>query len=539
MKRLWKNLSGSRPLFLLALLVTLAFSLNSVVLPMASGSLVTQVITAPALSFRLFSAFLAVSCAQLALAVANQYIMRRLVLRQKQQLRRQSFERFSRTKQYGQEDRAALMSFINNDAATLAEQYFLGAIDIASCASLLVFSAVSLVTVHWLLALIILGISLLIVVVPGLLRKRSGTAREIYSRQMARYNGALQSMLGGLPVVRAYLYRDRAAAVMEEKNRDVVHAEAGMLRWSLTIQGSSAFLQVLKNVLILGVGVMLIRSGAIQIGGLVAVLQLAEIIGAPSEYLAYLLHCWNEALPLLDKMEKLAPEQAGEEERQPWNEPFSALSVRQISYRAGDTQILTGVSAAFQAGKKYLITGGSGSGKSTFLRLLAQLGDLDYTGELRMERREARTIRPEDYYRVVCPVFQEPYLFHATLRENILLGREMPEAEYRALIERLNLGYLLERYGGQEMTAEAIERLSGGERQRVALARAMARHPEVYLLDEVTSALDPANSVLVEELLLETQAAVIHVCHKPNEALLPRYDRRFVMRGGRLTAEEA
>ena len=539
MKKLWKNLSGSRPLFLLTLLVALAFSLNSVLLPTVSGNLVTQVMAASGLSFRLFGAFLAVSCAQLALSMANQYTTRRLVLRQKQALRRRAFEGFSRMRRYGQEDRASLASFLNNDVVTLAEQYFLGAVDIATCVSLIAFSAVSLVAVHWLLAAVIIGISTLIIVVPGLLRKRSGSARERCSRQMARYNSVLQSFLGGLPVVRAYCCRDRAASVMEEENRAVAGAEAGMLRWGLTIQGSSAFLQVLKDVLILSAGVVLVYRGTIQIGELVAVLQLTAIIAAPIELLAYLLHKWNEALPLLDKLEELAPERAEEEGLMPLNGPFSSLTAQRVSYRVGDTQILTDVSASFQAGKKYLITGESGSGKSTFLRLLAQLEDLDDTGEVRLNRREAGSIPPADYYRMICPVFQEPYLFHATLRENILLGREMPEAAYRALIEKLNLGYLLERFGGQEMTPEAIERLSGGERQRVALARAMAREPAVYLLDEVTSALDPANSALVEGLLLETKAAVIHVCHKPNEALLSRYDEHFVMSGGRLTAVKA
>lgn len=133
---------------------------------------------------------------------------------------------------------------------------------------------------------------------------------------------------------------------------------------------------------------------------------------------------------------------------------------------------------------------------------------------------------------MVCPVFQEPYLFCASLRENILLGREISEEAYRDVIEKLNLTYLLERCGGQELTPEVMEQLSGGERQRVALARAMVGKPAVYLLDEVTSALDQENSERVERLLLQEDAAVIHVCHKPNEALLPLYDSQFVLANG-------
>ena len=80
-----------------------------------------------------------------------------------------------------------------------------------------------------------------------------------------------------------------------------------------------------------------------------------------------------------------------------------------------------------------------------------------------------------------------------------------------------------------------MERISGGERQRVALARAMVGKPEVYLLDEVTSALDASNSEAIEEMLLQEDAMIIHICHKSNPKLLPLYHGRFTMSAGRLS----
>jgi len=136
---------------------------------------------------------------------------------------------------------------------------------------------------------------------------------------------------------------------------------------------------------------------------------------------------------------------------------------------------------------------------------------------------------------MTLPVFQEPYLFQATLEENILLGQPIPKDAYQNVLKKLNLEYLAERYRGQEITPEATEQMSGGERQRVALARAMVRNPEVYLLDEVTSALDAENSEAIEEMLLRENAAVIHVCHKPNPKLRPLYQKQFVLQDGKLS----
>lgn len=126
-------------------------------------------------------------------------------------------------------------------------------------------------------------------------------------------------------------------------------------------------------------------------------------------------------------------------------------------------------------------------------------------------------------------------MFHATLEENILLGRPISQDTYAAVIQKLNLEYLIDRYHGQEITPEMIAQISGGERQRVALARAMVGKPEVYLLDEVTSALDARNSEAIENMLLHEDATVIHICHKSNPKLLPLYDGTFVMDRGQLS----
>lgn len=535
MKKLWHHLGANRPLFAGTLLISLLFALNSIIRPTVSGKLVNQVIAAPAPSLRLFLPFLSVSFLQLFLAVLNQYLNQHLTRQQKQLLRRQAFSGFSRTERYGREETAAFASFVNNDIPSLVEQYFIGAIDIAQCIALIAFSSVSLPSIHWLLAAIIIGTSILIVIVPNILRKKSGTARQAYSQQLARYNASLQSFLGGLHILKTYRYRDRAAAQLDVENRSAARAEAGVFRWQLTTYSAASVLQIAKDALILVVGILLVHSGAILIGDLVAVLQLAAIIAAPIELLAYLLHSRNAVLPLLKQLENFCS--TPEEKKGSGPKPFSVLRVDGVSYQAGDVQILRHVSSQFRAGKKYIISGESGSGKSTLLRLLAQAGDLAYTGTIRLDQADVRSAPPADYYQVVCPVFQEPYLFCASLRENILLGREVSEETYRDVIEKLNLTYLLERCGGQELTPEVMEQFSGGERQRVALARAMVGKPAVYLLDEVTSALDQENSERVERLLLQEDAAVIHVCHKPNAALLPLYDGHLLLANGILQEE--
>lgn len=451
-------------------------------------------------------------------------------------MRRNAFHAFSAQDSAKREDISAFVSFVNNDIPSVAEQYVLGTIDMIKCMSILAFSALSLLYIHWVLALVIVGVSLLIVALPNTVRKRGGAARKRYSGALANYNTTLRSILDGLRLVKAYRCRKYAAKSVDSADDGIARSEMTLLKYQLVTQGITTALQVAKTVLILLIGLYLISKKEIDVGSLVAVIQLAEVISAPIEVLAYLRHGRNEVLPILAQYQSMIgrkPE--GDDRRTACAGALEQLAVDHLSYRAEELAILKDVCARFTAGRKYLITGESGSGKSTLLRLIAQIGDLQYGGRILYNGHEIRTIPYGAYYESICPVFQEPYLFYATLEDNICVGRPIPRDIYLDVIRKLNLEYLLDRYHGQELTPERMETLSGGERQRVALARAMVGRPSVYLLDEVTSALDQANAELVERLLLEEPSMVLHICHKPNPALRDRYDGIYELSDGVLT----
>lgn len=536
MKNFCTLLGKNKSFFLFTLLVGVIFSATGVIVPTISGKLITAVISQSANRAVLLAAFLLVSFLQICFSELDVYAGNTLKIRQKEQMRRAAFRAFTAHDSARREETAAFASFVNHDIPGIAEQYVLGTVDIIKCISILLFSALALLSIHWILAMVIVGASILIVALPGTARKKGGAARERYSGTLANYNTALHSMLNGLRLLKAYRCQRRAAHVMDAAGDEVVKSEQRLLKHQLTVYGITAFLQVAKTALILLTGIALIAGKAIEIGSLVAVLQLAEVISAPIEVLAHLRHGRNEVLPLLAQFREMTENgQADRTIRTEQAGPLEQLTLAHVSYSTADLTILKDASAEFRAGGKYLITGESGSGKSTLLRLIAQIGDIQYKGQILYNRQEIRSVAYHSYYERVCPVFQEPYLFYATLEENICLGRPISSEVYYAVIQKLNLTYLLDRYHGQELTPEILDTLSGGERQRVALARAMVGRPSAYLLDEVTSALDQGTADLVERLLLDEPAMVIHICHKPNPALAARYDGSYELTGGVLS----
>lgn len=535
MKKVWFHLEENHVSFLLTLLIGLLFSAISVIAPTISGNLVTAVITNVSDSSYLLLLFLAISILQIIFSQLDLYASNTLNRKQKLLMRNKAFRSFSANENAKREDISTFVSFINNDIPSIVEQFFLGTIDIIKCISIILFSAVSLVSIHWLFALIIVGISFLIVFLPKTMKKQSGIAREGYSDSLAEYNTILQSFLGGLKILKTYNYNKRADELLKERNDFVAKKESTLLKHQLLIQGITTFLQIFKTLLILIVGIGFIANGRIEIGNLITILQLNNVISAPIEVLAYLYHSRNQVLPLLNKYETLIkenPETTPAKELE--NDCIQELSVQNLSYRIDQLEILKNISVKFFAGEKYLITGESGSGKSTLLRLLARIAEQDYSGSIFLNHEEIRSLECKSYFEKICPVFQEPYLFHATLRENILLGREIASSVYMDVIDKLHLSYLLERYENQEITPEIINLLSGGEKQRIALARAMVGKPQIYLLDEVTSSLDPQNASHIEELLLHEDAMVIHISHKANKELQNQYSKKYVLKDGSL-----
>jgi len=512
------------------MLAGLAFSCVCVVTASISGEMLSAFTSGAENTGSLVVVYVTANIVQLLLSQADTFLTGKLEIRLKRTMRSRAFHGFLHKNASSREETAAFSSFINNDIPSLAQQYFVGLIDILKCTALLILSALSLLHIHFAMALTIIVVSLLVVAVPKWMGKGDNAARKAYSQSLARYNTVLGSFLDGLSVIRAYRYEHRSEDLLDVENRTAARRETTLLLRRTTVYSATSWLQIIKTVLIFLLGLWLIGMGQLDTGGLIATVQLAELIGSPIEVLAYLIHSRNEALPLLEAYEKHAACPAKSNGARLGS--ISQITLEHVSLQIGDVQILQDISVKFSAGKKYLITGESGSGKSTLLRLLAQTEAEDFSGHIRLDGIDIQNIDPKAYRLMICPVFQAPYLFHASLEENILLGRDVPRGRYLEIIKKLNLEYLLERYHGQDLTPQVMEQLSGGERQRVALARAMVGSPKVYLLDEVTSALDTENARLVEELLLQERSTVIHVCHKVTQELAVRYDDRLVMRQG-------
>lgn len=198
--------------------------------------------------------------------------------------------------------------------------------------------------------------------------------------------------------------------------------------------------------------------------------------------------------------------------------------------------ILQNVSFSLPQGSITTVTGPSGSGKTTLARLLARLDDVS-KGRILIGGYDIRSIPHEQFQRIISVVFQDPFLFHGTLRENILLAKpNATEEELLQAVEAAGCTDMLKEFplGLDTPIGDKGLGLSGGEQQRIAIARAFLKDAPILILDEATAHLDPIAAKEVSQSLnrLMTGKTVFAISHRLRD--IENADTTLVLVGGEL-----
>jgi ATP-binding cassette subfamily B protein len=254
-------------------------------------------------------------------------------------------------------------------------------------------------------------------------------------------------------------------------------------------------------------GGKLVIDGALTTGSLVAIMSYHLRLLSPVQNLMSLysnLVSGGVSLSRVWELFETRAEIVDQPGAQPFHNARGEIVFDRVSFGYGGDAVLEDLSFRVAPGTICAILGPSGVGKSTLADLLVRFYDPD-AGSIRIDGRDLRSLPLADLRHAILLVDQAPYLFHATVRENIAYAR--PDATDDEIINAAQAASIHERIlalpeGYGTLIAERGQTLSAGERQRIALARALLANPKVLVLDEPTSALDEANERAIAETLV-------------------------------------
>ncbi len=425
------------------------------------------------------------------------------------------------------ERRGALVSRVTTDVDQVSQfLVFGGLIFVVSIGQILVATIIMLIY-SWQLAIVVwVAFAPLFVSIRYFQRKLSD-AYSLVRRQVGVLLSAVSEPVVGAAVVRSYAVEDRTQARIDAAIEEFKAASTRAQKFTVISFSLGGISAGLANAGVIIVGVLLGFAGGMTSGQVLAFAFLVTLFVGPVQMGTQILTdaqnaiaSWRRVIGILETPADLVdPGPEGRAlPRGPIDVTFAGVT---FAYPDGPP-VLRDVTMTIDAGLRVAIVGETGSGKSTFAKLLTRLMDPS-EGEVLLDGIDVRDIAADSLRRSVVLVPQEGFLFDDTITANVRYGRlDASEADILASAEELGLSdWVAGLPGGLETSVgQRGESLSAGERQLVALLRAHLADPDLLVLDEATSAVDPALEMRIGRALerLMSGRTSVTIAHRMSTA---------------------
>ena len=417
--------------------------------------------------------------------------------------------------------RGVLVSRVTSDIETLARFSQWAGMSWIVNSVLIVGIILVMFFYSWQLTLLTIAVHLPLLPVLKVLQRRQLAAYDVYRTRVGETLSEISESVGGAAVIRSYGLEGRARRRLEAVIDNQYRARMVAVRYFAVMFPLGDIFAAVAMAGVIGVGVHWGPGWGLDTGSMIAFIFLLNLLLSPVGEITEILDMTQTAVAGFRKVLGLLDQDVEIVEPDPGTAldhgalDIVAKDVR-FAYRDG-TEVLHGIELNIPSGTSVAIVGETGSGKTTFAKLLCRLAD-PTSGSILIGGVEMRDIAPDSRRSQVRMVPQDGFLFNTTMRDNIRFGRQdASEEQILASVTSLGLaGWLATTPDGLEtQVGERGEALSVGERQLVALIRAQLANPGLLILDEATSSVDPeterALSIALKRLSIgRTTVSIAH-----------------------------
>ncbi len=409
------------------------------------------------------------------------------------------------------------------------------------CFLLLGISAV-LLSINWQLALVSFTVIPVVIYVSVYFSRQARGAFRMLRLKIAEINTRFSETIAGIQVIQLFLQEQKNYRRFKRLNHE--NYLAGMKQ----VHIFAVFMPVIELLGAVSIGVVIWYGGgrviqdSLSLGALVAFISYMKMFFRPIRDIAEKYNVMQNAMAsaerlflLLDNREKLpAPSRPVEASV---FEQIKDIRFENVNFSYLENEpVLKGVSFRIAPGETMAVVGPTGSGKTSLINLILRFYD-PVSGCVRVNGHDLRNVNPAVLRTRVALVTQDPFLFSATVRENIFPEKgQFTQTEMNRLLVKANCAALVQRLpkGLDTMIGEGGRSVSSGERQLISIARAFARNPDLIILDEATSYIDSETEEKLQDAIHNLMAGrtAIMVAHRLSTARSA--DRIIVLNRGRI-----
>lgn len=433
-------------------------------------------------------------------------------------------------------DKSEYINIMINDINELETKYYDSVFGLISKIFLLTLSSISLFSVNSSFFLIVIVILISMFILPNLFSKLITNKRKLCMKAYSQYTELINEYLDGFTVIKSYNISKEKLQTFKKKS---IFLDTNNLKFKNILALLNSIFGATTIIISLAVfiiGGTLVINNIIEVGALVAVLQLIMYIIEPTSSITEYINNLKSVKPLWSRIESIQySEIVLKAPKRLKNIESIALKSIYYKYPSQTECTLKNINLNFESGKKYAIIGGNGSGKSTLLHIVGNILK-DYKGNIYINNKSIEEYDETDIYNNITYIHQEDFLFNQSIVDNIIFSKNSVEnndislfnifSDNESLSNKVNNSNYLIGYNG--------ENLSGGEKQKVSILRAFYNLRNILLLDESDSALDQKSyNNLLNILNKNRDQILIFVTHKPKDILF-EFDYIIEMSNGEI-----
>lgn len=412
-------------------------------------------------------------------------------------------------------------SWLTNDITTINNFGITDFLMIVRQVFEIIFGMLTLAYFNFSLVITVVVLTIIMGIVPNLFSKILAKKSLEYTHANERLVNTINDILNGFNTLFLANLPQTIVTKINKSSDDVKKHTVQYAKAAGVTQAITNGLAFISQVIILGQTGWLILHNLTPVGTISGAQFFASTIFAELSGISFNWQEFKSVKPIMKKFKSgfdLNPNNQIVKNLELGNIKFNNISYK---YSKNDKPLFQNLNLDFQLNNKYILVGDSAAGKSTILNLIAGLLR-NNSGDIKMNDISYSAISDNDLHEKISYLQQDPYIFSASLKWNLTLGKNIPDAEINNVIHECGLEDMIAKLpnGVDTVLNDQGEQLSGGQKQRISFAREILRDTPIYLLDEATSALDKSASVKLEKAILSKKnKTVIMVTHHLREEI--------------------